>query len=38
MAGFDPVSQENYFLPWAKIDLPKLLVQSFWPWVDDWLS
>jgi hypothetical protein len=38
MAGFEPSTQGNYYLPRAKILPPPSLVQAIWPWVDTWLD
>jgi hypothetical protein len=38
MAGFEPSTQGNYYLPRAKILPPPSLVQAIWPWVDTWLA
>ncbi|OJD18721.1 hypothetical protein AJ78_01258 [Emergomyces pasteurianus Ep9510] len=37
MAGFDPSTQGNYFLPRAAIRPPEQLEAAVWPWVDVWL-
>jgi hypothetical protein len=36
MAGFDPSRPGNYFVPRTKVQPPRSLAASLWPWVDEW--
>lgn len=38
MAGFEPSTQGNYYLPRAKILPPEPLIWAVWPWADTWLD
>ncbi|KAL3258479.1 hypothetical protein ABHI18_006016 [Aspergillus niger] len=38
MAGFEPSTRGNYYLPRAQIQPPESLTHALWPWVDEWLD